>query len=120
MAFAWDFEGKNEAYLDEIKKGHKYPFEDLDRKVWLLKTNNTEPKKIGIVEYHLLKDNSWIGEEFSSVEERNTITAKLEKFGYKYKVTYYELIKFEIENPNLTAFDYLNKLIQVLNKINNG
>ena len=63
---------------------------------------------IGHIDYHLHKDNSWVGYSFKTLNERNTNIKELEKEGYDYdKVTYYQIELFRLENPNATRDERL-------------
>jgi hypothetical protein len=74
---------------------------------------------IGQIEYHLHKDNSWVGLEFTSKTDLQLKKRKLEQEGYSYdKITYFEPTLYKLENPNLSAnetfkylTDYLTNLL---------
>ena len=53
---------------------------------------------IGIIEYHLHKDGSWIGYEFTSSEDKEVKLKELKQSGYVYdKITYFEPLKIRLE-----------------------
>jgi hypothetical protein len=61
---------------------------------------------IGHIDYHLHKDKSWVGYQFTSLNDKNDKIKKLEKEGYDYdKITYYQIELFRLENPNATIID---------------
>lgn len=71
---------------------------------------------IGWIEYHLHKDKTWIAEPFQTLKECKEKLSKLEKNKYKGTPVFFEAKLFKLDNPNLTAKEYLQNLIDVVNK----
>jgi hypothetical protein len=63
---------------------------------------------IGHIDYHLHKDNSWIGYSFTSLKDKNEKIKELKAEGYDYdKITYYQIELYKLENPNATREEIL-------------
>ena len=63
---------------------------------------------IGLINYHLHKDNTWVGCSFKTLNERNANINVLEKEGGDYaSIHYYQLELFRLENPNATRDEML-------------
>jgi len=76
---------------------------------------------IGIINYHLHKDNTWIGYEFTSLEDEVTKLKELIKDGYSYdNVTYFKVSLYKLENPNLTTKEIFKYLIDYLVGLDNS
>ena len=72
---------------------------------------------MGIIEYHLHKDNSWIGYPFVSMEDQNEKLKELKELGYKYdKITYFKPLLDKMENPNRTPQQHLHNLMNFYSK----
>ena len=72
---------------------------------------------MGIVEYHLHKDNSWIGYPFVTMEDKNKAIAELKNDGYDYDtITYFEPTLQKLQNPTRTAEQHLNNLLSFYEK----
>lgn len=73
---------------------------------------NLKEGLMGIIEYHLHKDNSWVGLPFVSIKDKMEQLDKLKKEGYKYdKITYFKPLLDKLENPDRTPTQHLHNFL---------
>ena len=76
---------------------------------------NLKEGVIGWIEYHLHKDNSWIVNPFTSIKDMHSKIRELKNEGYDYDlITYFEVTKYRLENPHLSAKEHFQYLIDYL------